>query len=226
MDTRQAILLSILVALTGNPVQGRPHDRIVFFGDSITEEGDRKGGYVTLVRDSLALAGDSSEVIGAGISGHKVPDLLARLDRDVIARKPTIVVIYIGINDVWHSILPGLHGTPPDEFRTGMNTLVKSISGTGARVILCTPSMVGEKTDGSNPLDSLLDVYAGITRDVATDTGTRLCDLRKEFLTYLRDHNPHNVREGILTRDGVHLTPAGNRFVAEAMLDALHALRH
>jgi len=42
------------------------------------------------------------EVIGAGISGNKVPDLQRRLERDVLKKKPTVVFIYIGINDVWH----------------------------------------------------------------------------------------------------------------------------
>ena len=80
-------------------------DKIVFLGDSITQFGERPGGYVKLVRQYLAQkhAELQLEVIGAGISGHKVPDLEKRLDRDVLAHKPQVVVIYIGINDVWHS---------------------------------------------------------------------------------------------------------------------------
>lgn len=42
------------------------------------------------------------EIIGAGVSGNKVPGLHGRVDKDVIAKEPTLVVIYIGVNGVWH----------------------------------------------------------------------------------------------------------------------------
>ncbi|MFM8890244.1 MAG: GDSL-type esterase/lipase family protein, partial [Planctomycetia bacterium] len=82
----------------------RPHERVGFLGDTITQGGDRPGGYVDLVRTRVKEThpGTAIEVIGAGISGNKVPDLENRLDRDVLAKKPTTVVVYIGINDVWH----------------------------------------------------------------------------------------------------------------------------
>src|SRR5690349_1644492 len=67
-------------------------ERIVLLGDSITQAGAGKGGYVTLVREALnkQKADLGIEVIGAGISGNKVPDLQNRLDRDVLAKKPTL----------------------------------------------------------------------------------------------------------------------------------------
>ena len=80
-------------------------ETIVFLGDSITQQGAGPGGYVTLFREAIEKTRPDSgiKVIGAGIGGHKVPDLEARLDKDVLAHKPSVVVIYIGINDVWHS---------------------------------------------------------------------------------------------------------------------------
>ena len=100
-------------------------DRIVFLGDSITQAGARKGGFVTLVREALdkSHADLGIKVIGAGISGHKVPNLQGRLDRDVISKKPTIVVIYIGINDVWHSVRG--RGTSKEKFEKGLHDLIK-----------------------------------------------------------------------------------------------------
>lgn len=122
-------------------------DTIVFFGDSITQLGDKPNGFVTLIRDTLvAKYGDNAPtVINAGISGNKVPDLQARLDRDVISKHPTIVFIYIGINDVWHFALPGLKGTPKDVYESGLNDIINKIHNAGAKVILCTPSVIGEK---------------------------------------------------------------------------------
>jgi len=82
----------------------RKDDRIVFLGDSITAAGVRAGGYVALASHAISEAYPEYgiKVIGAGISGHKVPDCQKRLDRDVLQKNPTIVLIYIGMNDVWH----------------------------------------------------------------------------------------------------------------------------
>ena len=196
--------------------------RIVFFGDSITEAGDREGGYVRLVADSLdaRYPDQDIEVIGAGISGNRVPDLLARVGPDVLEKDPTAVVIYIGINDVWHWDTYG-RGTPKEDFEQGLRTLADTLQQAGADVILCTPSMIGEKLDGSNPQDGMLDEYAQISRQVAEEKGLDVCDLRAQFVEYLKQNNPENRSEGLLTTDGVHLNEAGNRFVAEAILQTL-----
>lgn len=196
-------------------------DRIVFLGDSITQAGAGPEGYVTLVKAGIAskLKDEKIEVIGAGISGNRVPDLQSRLEKDVIQQKPSIVVIYIGINDVWHS--QNGKGTPKDEFRSGLTDIIKRIKAAGSQVILCTASVIGEKTDGSNKLDKMLDEYCDISRAVAKDTESQLLDLRKQFLAHLKQHNKGNAEQDQLTNDGVHLNAAGNRFVADRVLEAL-----
>lgn len=196
-------------------------DRIVFFGDSITQQGAQPKGYVTLARQMLKRRAPDlqCEVIGAGIGGNKVPDLERRLDKDVLDKNPTVVVIYIGINDVWHSLRD--NGTPRDAYETGLRSLIDRIHAKGARVLLCTPSVIGEKAPGDNPLDGLLEEYAGITRKVAHQTGVQLLDLHQAFLGNLKNSNKENAEKGILTTDGVHLNDAGNRFVANQMLTAL-----
>jgi lysophospholipase L1-like esterase len=78
--------------------------------------------------------------------------------------------------------------------------------------------VIGEKKDGKNSLDAKLDKYSEISRKVAKDTGSQLCDLRKAFAEYLAKNNPDDKEKGILTRDSVHLNEAGNKFVAETIL--------
>jgi lysophospholipase L1-like esterase len=206
-------------------------ERIVFLGDSITQQGAAEGGSVTRVAQAIAAALPDAgvEVIGAGIGGNKVTDLERRLDRDVLARKPTTVVVFIGINDVWHSQRG--EGTSRDVFEKGLRSLVARIRAAGARVILCTPSVIGEKAAGTNPLDAMLDDYAGVTRAVAGELKTGLVDLRRAFAAHLAAVNHDDAKAGLLTTDGVHLNAAGNRLVAARMLDALgvaheQALRH
>jgi lysophospholipase L1-like esterase len=117
---------------------------IAFFGDSITQGGAKPGGYCRLIGDAIEKqrSDRNVKVVYAGISGHKVPDLQKRLDRDVLAKNPTIVFIYIGINDVWHS--KNGKGTSKDQFESGLQDLIKKITDSKAKVVLCTPSTIGE----------------------------------------------------------------------------------
>jgi lysophospholipase L1-like esterase len=233
-DVRLTAILLVLMGLTMDEraeAAGKPlnkGERIVFLGDSITEAGAGEGGYVALVKDTLVSQHPDLgiEVIGAGISGNRVPDLEARLDRDVIQKKPTLVVIYIGINDVWHSL--NGRGTSKADFEQGLRRIIQRIHEAGARVILCTPSVIGEKHDGSNSLDSMLEQYSQISRTVAAETHSRLLDLRRQFLGYLKANNRDNAEKNVLSTDGVHLNSAGNRFVAERMVEVLEGkiLRH
>lgn len=217
------LLLAMAGLLRGGAVQAelKNGETVVFLGDSITQAGAGETGYVTLFRRTLEATRPNSgiRVIGAGISGNRVPDLQQRLDRDVLSHKPSVVVIYIGINDVWHS--KNGRGTPADAYESGLRELVQRCRAGGARVVLCTPSVIGEKTDGKNELDGLLDEYCGISRKVAAETESTLVDLRAAFLGYLREYNTANAEQGVLTTDGVHLNEAGNRFVSVRMLEGV-----
>lgn len=199
-------------------------DRIVFLGDSITAGGAQKpNGYIVLIEKALKErhADLGVETIGAGISGNKVPDLQKRVEKDVIAKKPTLVFIYIGINDVWHGEKDPAKGTSKEKFEAGLKEVVGKIRAAGAKTVLCTPTVIGEKKAGGNPLDGQLDAYADISRKVAKDTDSRLCDLRVAFVDYLKEHNADDKEKGILTGDRVHLNAAGNKLVADEMLKVI-----
>lgn len=218
----KAILaMAVLFSGASASAQLKDGETIVFLGDSITAQGAGEKGYVTLFRQAIEKARPDSKikVIGAGIGGHKVPNLEARLDKDVLAHKPNVVVIYIGINDVWHSTKG--QGTEIGAYETGLRSLIKRCNDAGARVVLATPSVIDEKTDGSNPLDKMLDEYSAVSRKVAMESGATLLDLRSAFIANLKEYNTANEPKGILTGDGVHLNDAGNRFVAVRMLEAV-----
>ena len=202
------------------PVPLMKGDRIVFLGDSITQAGAGPKGYVTLIRNELKEKHKDLdlEVIGAGVSGNKVPDIQARLEKDVLSKKPTVVVIYIGINDVWHGEKDPSKGTSKEKYEAGLRDVIQRCQAAGARVVLCTPSVIGEKNDGSEVNDPKLDEYADISRAVAKDMKVPVCDLRKDFQAYEKEHNADNKESGVLTVDRVHLNDAGNKFVADAIL--------
>jgi lysophospholipase L1-like esterase len=211
-------LALIMLSFTGQ--QQKNH--IVFFGDSITQAGVQPGGYITVLGDMLKNKGlsDRYQLTGAGIGGNKVYDLYLRMEEDVLAKNPNTVVIWVGVNDVWHKRSFGT-GTDADKFEKFYNAIIKKFKARQIRVLLCTPAAIGEKTDFSNELDGDLNKYAAIIRTIAANNDCELIDLRKSFLGYNLSHNPENNYQGILTTDGVHLNAKGNELVAEEMLKAL-----
>jgi len=221
-----SVALMLMAGCSSNESVSGNLRRIVFFGDSITELGVKPNGYVSIVRDSLRSLGMEAEIIGAGISGNKVTDLQRRLKMDVIDKRPGIVFVYIGINDVWHYHFAsrGLSGTPKDQYKKVLTDIIREIQRSGAIVVLCTPSVIGEKKDGTNEWDGMLDDYAAISREAAEETGSVVLDLRREFLDALSTQNTLNAEKDIFTYDGVHLNDAGNRFVAERVMKILDGL--
>ena len=196
--------------------------RIVFFGDSITQAGVNTNGYIRVLDTMLRSKGvaDKYELIGAGIGGNKIYDLFLRMDDDVLAKNPDVVVVWVGVNDVWHKASYGT-GTDPDKFEKFYNAVVKKLQAKNIKVYLATPSTIGEKTDNSNQQDGDLNQYSNIIRRVATANNCGVIDLRKKFLEYNLANNPDNKESGILTTDRVHLNPKGNKFVAEKMMEGL-----
>jgi lysophospholipase L1-like esterase len=192
--------------------------KVVLFGDSITQAGVDPGGYITRM-SALADAEKRTadfEFIGSGIGGNKIYDLYLRVEDDVLKRKPDVVVIYVGVNDVWHKRLAGT-GTDPDKFEKFYVALLQKFAANNIKVILCTPAVIGEKTDASNELDGDLNRYSGIIRNLARQNNLPLVDLRKIFLEHNLRNNPNNKEAGILTTDRVHLNDQGNQLVAEAI---------
>jgi lysophospholipase L1-like esterase len=194
-------------------------DRIIFFGDSLTalagQEAPKKyvsRGYVRIVRETLQKTHKdlNIEVDWVATGGHTVPDLLKRVDRDVIAKKPTIVVIQIGCNDA--------RRLDKDRFKASLEELIDRLKAAGTQVVQCTLTSVGEKHDGTNKDDPRLEEFAQIERQVAKEKKVPVNDLRKAFVAYWKKHNPDNNPKGILTYDGNHFNDAGHRFVAEQML--------
>jgi lysophospholipase L1-like esterase len=203
--------------------------KVIFFGDSITELGvkrDRYVGYILKMDSMLKVEkkSDQYELTGSGISGNKVYDLYLRMEDDVLRKKPDVVVVYVGVNDVWHKTLRGT-GTDADKFEKFYQAIINKLKAQNIKSILCTPAVVGEKTDYSNPLDGDLNLYSNIIRDLAKKNNLTLIDLRKKYHDYLEKNNQENKDRGILTYDGVHMNDAGNQFLADLMWKAIKDLK-
>lgn len=214
---RHCVYLLALVLTVSTAFVLRP-TRVVFFGDSITQAGVNPGGYIDRLKKMMPA--DQYELIGAGIGGNKIYDLYLRMDDDVLAKQPDVVVIWVGVNDVWHKATYGT-GTDPDKFVKFYEAVIKKLQAANIRVVLCTPAAIGEKTDMTNQQDGDLNQYSQLIRDLAKKQNLPLVDLRRAFQEYDLKHNPDNKDRGILTTDRVHLNETGNQFVAEQMQKVL-----
>jgi lysophospholipase L1-like esterase len=220
------ILVSILAAglfWTGSvhgQVRLKAGDRIVTLGDSITAAG----GYQAFIRRVLDrfYADLGVEIINAGVSGHKSPDMLARLKRDVIDRKPAIVTISCGINDVWHSFLfnPS-RGVDVETYASLMERMVRELkASTAAEIYLLTPTVIYENL--RSPENLKLEAYVEAVRDLARRENVRLVDLSQVFNFALRAAQMGGGPGFHPTSDGVHMKAAGDFLIGAAILRALN----
>lgn len=185
--------------------------KLAFLGASITEFGwSHPGGYVKLAVDTLAANGVAIVPIPAGVRGNTSRDMLARLENDVINRKPDWVTIDAGGNDVWHGQVDFA------EYMANMTTIVDKAQGAGIHVVIQTCTPIGE--DLNNEFNPKMAYYNAFLRYLAAQKHCLLCDLNAEFLLQLKAKtHPDNL----LTTDGVHMNDAGNRVMARGLLQTL-----
>ena len=221
------LIISLLIISCENMNDNQP-TKIVFLGDSITQQAeDFEDGFISLIRQNLVQ--DKFELVGKGISGNKVSDLLTRYKSDVIDLNPDIVFIYIGINDVWHKYDFGT-GSDIDLYEKGLRTIISDIKSLGSKIVLCTPTVIGENTgdfvlgnqfkdvETMEKMNGDLDTFSEVVRKLSNEYETELLDLRKIFMDYLAENNINNDAAGILTTDGVHLNEGGNKLIADQMI--------
>jgi len=186
-------------------------DLIAFMGDSITEGGwDSPGGYVRLVINALETTGIKATPIPAGVSGHKSDDMLGRLQRDVIDKKPTWMTLSCGVNDVWH----GENGVPLPQYKTNITAIVNKCQAAGIKVMILTATVIGED---ENPNNTKLADYNDFLRSLAKEKKCLLADLNADMWAGLK---AAKGKQSVFTCDGVHMNPEGDCLMATGVLRA------
>jgi lysophospholipase L1-like esterase len=189
-------------------------DRIVFLGDSITRFGQAPLGWVTLVTDGFERARVKVQVKNAGIPGDTSKDMLARL-APVLALKPTWLVLSCGVNDVFM----GPRGVPLDAYRANMTKIVDQAQAAGIRVMLLTPTMIGE--EAARPNNRAIREYDAAVRELARTKHCVLADVGADMERELSAlEAAGRTRGNLLTVSGAHLNAHGNVMMAETVLRA------
>jgi lysophospholipase L1-like esterase len=207
----------------------RDGDRVVFFGDSITDQRL----YTTLVETyvltrfpQLHVAFVHSGWGGDRVTGGAGGGINVRLARDVVAYKPTVVTIMLGMND-------GRYRTFNDQiasiFTNGYTEIIKRLKADlpGVRITAIEPSPyddVTRKPTFEGGYNNVLLQYAKFLRELGAKEGLTVADLNTPVTAMLRRAEAANpaLAQKILP-DRVHPAIAGHLIMAESLLKAWHA---
>ncbi len=206
-------------------------DKIAFLGDSITAGGwGNPAGYVHLVIAGLEANGVKAEAVPAGISGHKSDQMLARLEKDVLSKKPQWMTLSCGVNDVWH----GKRGVPLDDaaaakpgeydekvatrgtYKKNITAIVEQAAAAGAKPVILTATVIQENLE--SPENGRLAPYNDFLRSLAKEKHIPIADLFSLFADRIKKENKPGTK--VLTSDGVHMNGEGNKLMAIGVLQA------
>ena len=194
--------------------------KIVFFGDSITDTNKLKFeeypygmGYVNMFRAEVRELYDNPPIVyNEGVGGDKTENLIARLST-ALSHNPDIVVLFIGINDVWH---PYEAGVMPNnkEILKRLDYLCQEIT-KKSRLIVILPFLF--------PIDdffnSLYPYYESFKKE-------EIEYLKSKNYEYIDMHNEIDKYVGVngkrsVTKDSVHPTLLGHGIIAQTILEYL-----
>ncbi len=199
MKNSLLILLTVVVLFAGYrifvaPPQVKegsiPYNTIICFGDSLTFGTGAEAGMDYPSQLSKMIA---KPVINAGVPGDTTARALKRLQQDVLARSPDLVLITLGGNDL-------KNGVAKDTAFNNLQHIVESILGQGGRVIV-----------GGLKFPLRDRGFAKGYRDLADQTGAVLLpDIFKDIMGNRK-----------LMRDPIHPNGDGYRIMAQSFLDAM-----
>ena len=206
--------------------------RLLFTGDSITDVDRSRPigeapnglgeGYPKFVSGMLTayMPEKKIHVMNTGISGNRIRDLKARWQSDVLDLKPDWVSIMIGINDVWrHFNRPFCPSEWVDQ-EEYVNTYRELIELTKPKVkgmVLIAPFYIDKNE--SDPMTSMVRVYAKEVEKLAKEYQLVFCDVQKEY-----DAVQEKLHHMAISNDRVHPNGGhapGHFVLAKAFLKAV-----
>jgi lysophospholipase L1-like esterase len=217
MKTLIAFLL-----LTAMVAPQTPRVRIVAMGDSTTAgtpafkspreappngRGDETSQYAYW----LMKAHPEWDVINQGINAERSDVIAGRFEEDVIAKKPAVVVIIAGVNDVYQ-------GRPAQHVKDQLAAMYKRAHDAGIRVVAGTIIPYNTATADQNA--RMRDINDWIRSQARADPGVIFVDTRAAVAA------PGEPDKLVSSPDGLHPDAAGYRKMADAIAPAItQALR-
>lgn len=177
------------------PAPAPGEQRVVFFGNSITEGWARY----------FATMFPGKPYVGRGISGQTTAQMVLRFRQDVVALKPTAVVILAGTNDIAGNTGPATL----EEIESNLAAMTEIAQANNIRVLLCSVTPVYDYPwkRGLEPAPKIVALNAWIAQ-----YAKRRGALYVDYHTALADERQGMKAE--YATDGVHPTEAGYQVMA------------
>lgn len=209
---------------------------IILFGDSTTVSRGGVKVYATRVETMLQSIGSSLSVHNAGIRGNTTSAALQRLQTDVLAYKPRIVVMQFGINDSAVDVWKTPPATQPrvglETYLANYRTMITAAQKQGAKVIVMTTNplrwtsklreLYGKppyKPEAEDGFDApFLAKYNDALRELAKEMNVPLVDVRAAYPGFAAKQK---VSIDELLSDGMHPNDLGHQLVAELLVPAI-----
>lgn len=189
--------------------------RIVALGSSSTQGTGASSGAMTYPAQLQRLFDDAFggrpavTVVNRGIAGEDIDDMVKRLDGDVLAVHPDLVIWQAGSNDP-------LRGVPMDRFKAELTVGIRAIRAEGSEVLLMEPqwSPVIEKADAKS---RFVDAVREVGAEQHVDVVRRFALMRRWIDDGLV------TPEQLVGPDKLHMTDRGYALLARAVLDQITA---
>jgi lysophospholipase L1-like esterase len=198
-------------------VQAQSRVTIVAMGDSTTAgtpgfqspreappngRGDESSQYAYW----LMKAHPDWRVVNQGINGERSDQIGARFEKDVVAKKPAVVVIIAGVNDVYQ-------GRPAQQVKDQLAAMYTTAHAAGIRVVAGTIIPFDTATPGQNQV--MHDINTWIRAQARADPRVTYVDTRAAVAS------PRNADLLFSSPDGLHPDAVGYRRMAEAIAPAI-----
>ncbi|MFA5745854.1 MAG: SGNH/GDSL hydrolase family protein [Candidatus Pacearchaeota archaeon] len=194
--------------------------RICVFGDSIVSNEGYFGydNWVTILQKYISKQNESNSVFNLGISGEKTDGLLKRIETEIKARRPNIIIIHIGSND--SGLLKGKAYISKRESEKNIKDIITICKKYSASIIITglTPCVESKTTptiwhDDEHFTNKQIKEYNDIIQ--------KTC--KKEKLFFIDIFNSFKKRKDLEKLfdkiDGVHPNKKGNEFFAKLIID-------
>ena len=206
--------------------------KILFQGDSITDAFRKPdeinpayqlgNGYVLLIAAQLAARFPEKhwDFVNRGVSGNKILDLKNRWANDVLAIRPDVLTIFVGVNDTL-AAMQGQPSTNEQEFASAYQFLLQETRQhlPDTRFVLMEPFLLEVGEVRKSWCDHLRSRQL-LVQAIASETMSDFVPTQQIF------DNASKIREpAFWSYDGIHPTHAGFQLLADAWLEVFEKMR-
>ncbi|MFA6961892.1 MAG: GDSL-type esterase/lipase family protein [Opitutaceae bacterium] len=224
-----AVFSAVSVGRADDAFYLKDGDRVVFYGDSITDQRLYTTFTETFVvtrfpnlKVDFVHSGWGGDRVGGGGGGN----IATRLERDVFTYKPTVMTVMLGMNDgSYRAFDDKIFAT----YDTGLRSIVEKVQSTlpGIRLTLIQPSPFDDVTrDPKFPggYNAVLVRYADAVKAIAEANHQTVADLNSPLVAMLEKAKAADAQSAAkIIPDRVHPGASGHLIMAEQVLKAWNA---